>query len=39
MIGTTGAIVYFIIPLLVIAGIIGITISYFRRKADRKKNF
>ena len=39
MIGTSGALLYFFIPLLIIAIIIGITIRYFKNKADRKRNF
>lgn len=39
MSGAFGAVLFIIIPLLIIAVIIGITISYFRKKAKKNKNF
>lgn len=39
MIGASGVALYIIIPLLIIAGIIGITIGYFRKKARKNRNF
>ncbi|PRX75161.1 hypothetical protein B0G93_11685 [Bacillus sp. V-88] len=39
MSGASGAVLFIIIPLLIIAVIIGITISYFRNKAKKNKNF
>ena len=39
MSGASGAVLFIIIPLLIIAVIIGITISYLRNKAKKNKNF
>ncbi|WP_171050940.1 hypothetical protein [Bacillus sp. BHET2] len=39
MMGTSEAVLYFFIPLLIIAIIIGITIRYFKNKADRNRDF
>jgi flagellar biosynthesis protein FliQ len=39
MIGASGGVLYIFIPLLIIAVIIGITISYFRKKAKKNRNF
>ena len=39
MIGASGVIFYIFVPLIIIAGIIGITIGYFRKKARKNRNF
>jgi uncharacterized membrane protein len=39
MSGASGAFLFIIIPLLIIAAIIGITIGYFRKKARKNRNF
>ncbi|PFG06454.1 hypothetical protein ATG71_3310 [Bacillus sp. es.034] len=39
MSGASGAVLFIIIPLLIIAVIIGITIGYFRKKARKNRNF
>ncbi len=39
MLGTTGFSLFLILPLIIILGLVGVTIWFFKKKSKKDKNF